>query len=224
MHTKRTALSTKASHTPDLSCSDPVQTEPAHTRGDGAWAAGPQPRVGPRLCLALHRIHGANVPIRHAPTSSLLSGGLSRRPLLPEEGRHKRRRRQLDCERALDGGRGRAIPPRSKQASSAFGQMALRSLIHQDPTSGQRETMPGAAPSFGPPRPISRLGRLGRGEAGGPCSHRYRQSIPPPATSRHLLAGTQQLVTHLVGVRVVRVRVRVRVGVRSRLGLGPRLG
>ena len=98
---------------------------------------------------------------------------------------------------------------RSKQASSAFGQMALRSLLHQDPTSGQREIMPGAAPSFGPPRPISRLGRLGRGEAGGPCSHRYRQSIPPPATSRHLLAGTHQLVTHLVGVRVVRVRVRV---------------
>ena len=166
---------------------------------------------------------GANVPIRHAPTGSL-SGGLSRRPLLPEEGRHKRRRRQLDCERALDGGRGRAIPPRSKQASSAFGQMALRSLLHQDPTSGQREIMPGAAPSFGPPRPISRISRLGRGEAGSPCSHRYRQSIPPPATSRHLLAGTQQLVTHLVGVRVVRVRVRVRVGVRSRLGLGPRLG
>ena len=142
-----------------------------------------------------------------------LSGRLLRRPLLPEEERHERRRRQLQREGALDRGRGRAVPPVSKT-----------SWLSPRPA-GAPEASFSARACLGLPRPISRLGRV---NAGWPFRPDFRHSISPPAARRHLLARAQQLVAHLVGVRVVRVRVRARsglgVGFSSGFGLGPRLG
>ena len=143
MHTKpnvRLYLSTKASHTPDLSCSDPLHTEPAHTRAHarrrcvGCGPTTPR-RPAPLFGIASHPCVGANVPIGYGMRQPALSSQAvfpAARFFLRKAGTSVAVASSIASARLMAAEDAPSHLYRSKQASSAFGQMALRSLIHQD--------------------------------------------------------------------------------------------